>query len=709
MMNLKQLKAPLAVFMAFGIAACGSDGKDGSDGSDGVTPPVFATTAETLNLEYLTYGIDEQGVRAATFRLTNEKDQLVKGLGSVRFLHSQLATLEKGGTQRQGFGYVTCSANNEAGACLTDNEDGTYTVFNPTSILDLDTSAKGYEFDSEVPQRFMVRVQSYGGLPVIGSVQDIMPEIDFMLSGEAVTTTRKIVSTDSCLACHTDISYARYDSYDRSPHYANDLNACASCHATGEKDGKGTINERAHRWHFDSYLTNVESTKNCLSCHESENTAELPNASDWLAGNDAKACATCHSGDYAPSHGIDMPMTCGGVCHDVAEIHVAPVEALATARDMFSIEVISVEATPVTSTRGGHDYNTAEIALVLEIRDSAGTPVTEMPDFKALRATLAWDASTNYKMLTMETLVGGKLGRMADHSVNAKLNEMEVVPVGAGQYAFVISGALNPDPTKNDTGLIIPTGTEIAKGAVSIESTIMINKAGELQPSGTDGAIQNRLRSVTSFFDMQGLADTQRRQVVSNELCAACHGDMAYGMHSRRNDLEQQCSTCHNPNIAIWDKTFNATKTAPDDTVLNHLGWSVYVHALHAGDREEQNLEDGAIRDWKYPANIKDCAACHVSGSVKLDDIQKSGMFVTRDAYSEDAEFTLTSPAAATCWSCHSGGGEPLKSHMISNGALFNAPLHGADIEGDIVVQQNNLESCSVCHSEAKLAESHKL
>lgn len=705
MMNLKQFRMPLAVLMTFGIAACGSDGKDGADG---VMPPVYANTAETLNLEYIAYGIDEQGIRSASFKLTNEKDELVKGLPSVRFLHSQLATLELGGSQRQGFGYVTCSATGEADACLTDNEDGTYSVFNPTSILDLDTTDKGYEYDSALPQRFMVRVQSYGGLPVIGSVQDIMPEIDFMLSGEAVVSTREIVSTESCLGCHTDIAYARYDDYDRSPHYANDLKACATCHATGEKDGKGTLNERAHRWHFESYLTNVESTKNCLSCHENENSTELPNAADWLVGYDAKACATCHSGDYAPSHGFDMPMTCGGVCHDVSEIHVAPVEALATARDMFSIEVISAEATPSTGTRGGNDYSTAEIALVLEIRDASGSPVTEMPDFKALRATLAWDASTNYRMLTMETLEGGKLGRMADHSVNAKLNEMDVVSVGAGQFAFVISGALNPDQSKNDTGLIIPAGTENAKGAVSIESTIMINKAGELQPSTSDDAIQNRLRSVTAFFDMQGLADN-RRQVVSNEACAACHGDMAYGMHSRRNDLEQQCSTCHNPNIAVWDKTFNALKVAPDDTVLNHLGWSVYVHALHAGDRQEQNLEDGAVRDWKYPANIKDCTACHVSGSVKLNDIQKSGMFVTRDAYSEDAEFSLTSPAAATCWSCHSSGGEPLKSHMISNGAIFNAPIDGAEIEGEIIVEHNNLESCSVCHSEAKLAESHKL
>ncbi|MGL6121589.1 MAG: multiheme c-type cytochrome, partial [Shewanella sp.] len=219
-----------------------------------------------------------------------------------------------------------------------------------------------------------------------------------------------------------------------------------------------------------------------------------------------------------------------------------------------------------------------------------------------------------------------------------------------------------------------------------------------------------------AFFTLDGITQEGRRKVVDNALCASCHGDQAYGYHGRRNDLEQQCVACHNLGNAEWDKTHIGKKEAPKDTVLNHISWNTYVHALHAGMREEQQGDEGK-RQFKYPARINDCAQCHAVdsknvSSANLKAIEEAEALITRKEFKQGADFFATSPAAATCWSCHGTyGGEALKSHMKSNGATFELQLtvDNATFDGAVVVDANlPRESCSVCHSSAKLAESHK-
>lgn len=691
----------------------GQDGNDGSDGSNGENGIVIATAAESLSLEYITYGFDADGVRSATFKVANEQGLPVVGVPSVRFLSSQLALSEQGYTERQGLGYETCTT--EEDSCLTDHNDGTYTVVSTTKIGELDFTDKSYVFDETAPQRFMVRVQAYGGIPGIGSVQDIMQEVDFMIDGSAVTLTRAMVSTESCNACHTDIAYARYDNYYRSPHYGNNVEACSTCHTTGEKEGKGTMVERAHRWHSGLPNNLVASSYDCTSCHVTENSDSLMNGAEWLSStaND-KACLSCHSADTL-KHGSDLPLSCAS-CHDVAEMHLVKQDAKKTARDAYSVDVTQVSVAPVSSMRNGNTYETAEITFTIKVLDNAGKPLAVAPKdagfFADMRATVAWDMQAGYRTLTTETQADGSLSRMANHAINYKFVGDDPISAdpATGEYTYVLSGELSGDLTQGSTGLIIPQGTDAQTGILAIETTLKADeKTG--QPDA-DGALTERLRSSARFFTLTGLSDTSRRQVVDNALCASCHGDQAYGYHGRRNDLEQQCVACHNLGNAEWDKYHMGEQVAPKDTVLNHISWNTFVHALHAQNRDEQKLEVGAKRQFKYPARLNDCAQCHVDGSASLNEIEKANALITRHDYADNSDFFATSPAAATCWSCHGPyGGDSLKAHMQSNGATFEVKVDSsnATFDGDVVVDVNlPRESCSVCHSTNKLAESHQ-
>lgn len=703
----------LSLIMTGMIVGC-SDGKDGADGSDGGNGIIIAKSAESLHLEYLEYGIDDAGMRSASFKITNELNQPVVGIGSVRFLSSQLATSEQGYTERQGLGYVTCTS--EAEDCLTDHEDGTYTVINTTSVNELDLSSKDYAYNPALPHRFMVRLQTYGGIPVIGSVQDIMPEVDFMVDGSAVTITRSMVDTASCNACHTDIAYARYDSYDRSPHYANNVQACATCHTTGEKDSKGSMVERAHRWHNGLDGDLVISSYDCTSCHVTEATDDLPNGAEWLANttND-KACLSCHASEQL-KHGPEMQFSCA-TCHDVAQYHLTKVDAKKAARDAYSVDVTQVSPLQGTSVRDGNSYNTAEITFTVKILDSEGTPLASSPKeakvFNALRASVSWDMEAGYRMLTTETKDSGELGRLANHSVNFKFEGVDPISSNpaTGEYTYVISGQLEDDKSKNATGVIIPVGTDLKTGILAIEGQVKADeKTGVPTP---DGTLVERIRSKSVFFTLEGLTDSNRRQIVDNALCASCHGDQAYGYHGRRNDLEQQCVACHNLGNAEWDKGHMKLEQAPADPVLDHISWNTFVHALHAQNREEQNMGETSNRVFKYPARLNDCAQCHVDGSANLKEIEKSNALITRKTHKIDADFFATSPGAATCWSCHGPyGGDSLKNHMLQNGADFEVKLEdgvNATFDGDVVVDVTlSGEACSVCHSSDKLAESHR-
>ncbi|MGL4220304.1 MAG: hypothetical protein ACRCSS_06705, partial [Shewanella sp.] len=328
--------------------------------------------------------------------------------------------------------------------------------------------------------------------------------------------------------------------YFSGPHYANNLESCATCHTTGEKDGKGSIVERAHRWHNGLPNNLVASSYDCTSCHVTENTDKLPNGGAWLTttAND-KACTSCHGADSL-KHGANLPMSCAS-CHDVAKFHLTKTEAKKAARDAFNISITKADIAPVSSSRDGQTYQTAAITFTVKILDNEGKPLPVPPKeagfFADMRLTTAWDMQAGYRLSTTETQDSGALSRLANHAVNYKFVSDDPIAINAetGEFTYVLSGDLQSDLSKGDTGLIIPAGTEAQTGILAIEATL---KADPLTGKpDAQGTLTERLRSATAFFTLDGMAKDGRRQVVDNALCASCHGDQAYGYHGRRNDL----------------------------------------------------------------------------------------------------------------------------------------------------------------------------
>ncbi|MCL1058364.1 hypothetical protein L2729_10210 [Shewanella gelidimarina] len=401
---------------------------------------------------------------------------------------------------------------------------------------------------------------------------------------------------------------------------------------------------------------------------------------------------------------------------------------------------------PTLSSRyDGGQYQTAELEVTIRVTDSEGAPITVSPIeagwFKYLDVSFAWDAENAYHFLALEAegnpgLVpnsDGELSARASHANNVSFNnapnEMIIRSVPEkGEYTYKVSGV--PDPTistRASNGLIIPVGTENKTGIIAIETVIFIDPDTGKPLKGSEAT--GTVRSSVAFFNKNGLVEKGRRTIVTNETCAACHGDQGYAEHGdSRNDMEQQCAACHAPGSSEWDEAHLLNGIAPKDPLTDHLAWNVFVHAMHAQGREEQQtggiiatdpngktVEIEQRRAFEYPARLSDCSQCHVEGTANLDAIEKGTAVITRKVYEKDAPRYATSPAAATCWSCHAGKpgekNEALRSHMTSNGATFetkiidgvNATINGSMIL-DVVLPR---EACSVCHTSDNINKVH--
>ncbi len=151
------------------------------------------------------------------------------------------------------------------------------------------------------------------------------------------------------------------------------------------------------------------------------------------------------------------------------------------------------------------------------------------------------------------------------------------------------------------------------------------------------------------------------REVVTDETCAGCHGEVR--AHGGQRQGVQQCILCHTP------------QTQDPDTG-NTVDFEVMVHKIHAGHELPSVQAGGAYQiigfqqsvhdysDVRFPQDIRNCDACHAGGQGQL-------------AYER--------PGLAACGACHDDvwfGDAPTPAAMR---------MHPGGPQADDAV-------CSVCH-----------
>ena len=262
----------------------------------------------------------------------------------------------------------------------------------------------------------------------------------------------------------------------------------------------------------------------------------------------------------------------------------------------------------------------------------------------------------------------------------AEMNRIRFVITGPNEdwaydYFYVLESAAEAVPSGSNWVYTFNERLPIdASGSftVSMEGRIEVDvDVGEDEPSTERDYAENPMMA----FTVSGNSTVERRQVVDDAKCEACHLNLS--LHGNNRHDVTYCSTCHTPDrLDIAD--------VPESV---HMKWM--IHKIHRGAELENGyvvIRSRGTYDFSnihFTGDLRNCDACHVNGSQNVPTPDGALPTITNNAW-----WTPMQPDSAACLSCHDD--DDSAAHAYSNTAFFG-------------------ESCSTCHGEGKGAAVDKV
>jgi OmcA/MtrC family decaheme c-type cytochrome len=214
-----------------------------------------------------------------------------------------------------------------------------------------------------------------------------------------------------------------------------------------------------------------------------------------------------------------------------------------------------------------------------------------------------------------------------------------------------------------------------------------------------------------------------RREIVSLDKCANCHGELLSLHGSNRTNKIELCVTCHNANATDIRARAEGGVQGEESIDFKRM-----IHGIHAANVVIYGF-GGSVHDYThvtFPGELNNCGACHVGNSYYPNDPDANLRIATTfisDNF-DDADFpddvvptTPGTPAraltladqeddlnrtfnATACLQCHTedvsaqhavANGSRLSIKQTDDGMLQSSP-------GDLF--PNPIEDCLRCHSE---------
>lgn len=516
---------------------------------------------------------------------------------------------------------------------------------------------------------------------------------------------------------------------------------CVKCHRQGTDIGGKSFGRNVERY-------KVATRDNCITCHNStsfagESTltvAGVPGVpadphSGGPQGDDSRcANASCH-----PATGADYSTNSVTGAHAVWE--KSPVNPRLVARVLSATNVgpgkyprVTFQLTDGAGNPAAPDPGTVTPALagnnVVLLRNNVEIHVAikpkNIPDF--LNEKLVSDDPNNRFPVLTQTNGGG--GSTATVSANAAARSGRLVTVDLGRGIFFINFSTaqtipatfaTATPTLTERPNKLPSltgdfvnGATIAfamqasrsdvsithRGVPTVLGVASSNPANATVPPGTrvNPVIAADMKADVYYDLAAGGAvigtGEQRRRVVEDSDCEACHNVIA-GVHASRRPNAESCVLCHNPN-------------------RNDENFVFLIHKLHTG-------EEGAIgrfrreniaEEIEFPNQRNRCYICHVA--------QVPEPVISYPAYTtfndfDEANNRIPSYSAA-CLACHDTRENrgAARAHALANtvGFSYIAPTPTSEAVWNVATtppSRANVERCATCHTPEARALAHQL
>jgi OmcA/MtrC family decaheme c-type cytochrome len=364
--------------------------------------------------------------------------------------------------------------------------------------------------------------------------------------------------------------------------------------------------------------------KSCTVCHQKATQAD-----NYFKAPSRAACGSCHDDvNFATGlNHVNLPQVSDNQC---AECHIPQGD-------------LEFDA----SIKGAHtvaNRSTSLPGLVTQIQKVVNTGAGQTPSVTFKVTDKAGNAVDISKLASIRVVLSGPNNDYGYGPTGIRVSEDPSKTAGSGGvYTYTTTNK-------------IPAG---AKGSytISIEArNSVILLAGTVkQTTGIDAA-----KPTQFYFSVDGSKVAARRQVVSNDKCAACHVDLTF-VHSATRADTQECAICHNPTLT--------------DSSKASVSFASQIHSIHRGDALVNPYVIGGrnYQDVGFPGDLRDCAVCHVNGSYNPDVVPAAAPIATPGALITPT----TPPITAACQGCHDD--KATASHAADNTSQFG-------------------ESCAVCH-----------
>lgn len=484
--------------------------------------------------------------------------------------------------------------------------------------------------------------------------------------------TRDVVATEACQTCHNPL--------EAHGGTRREVALCLTCHTDQNIDPEtgNTLDFKVliHRLHSGARLPSVQAgepyqivgyrqtvfdfshgvwpqdTRNCATCHSGGEQSQA-----FLTQPGAAACLACHdnvnvtTGENHPG-GKQSDGKCAA-CHapeggefdaSISGAHTIPAQSSAVQGVNF--EIVSMEAAPGENP-----------VVTFKITDNDGS-VIDPGDMDALSITLAGPAS-DYTNRVTETI----FRKTADGSGPPP----NVEEAGSGAFRYTFEASIPQDAS--------------GEYAVALEGYVMETIPGVEEPVRIAGF------NPVAYAALDGSEPQGRRQVVDQQLCSACHQDLALHGGQRRN--VEYCVMCHNPQAT--DEARRPEEAMPPTSI----NFRVLIHRIHRGAEATKPVivygfggNEFDFSNVFFPGDLAACQTCHLPGAYGLP--LPGGSQPT--TISQAGELVSTSlPVAAVCTSCHDS--QPVEGHI------------------ELATTASGLETCQVCHGagrEFDVSEVHR-
>jgi OmcA/MtrC family decaheme c-type cytochrome len=502
--------------------------------------------------------------------------------------------------------------------------------------------------------------------------------LPFRPDGQPVTQTREIVTTEVCNSCHTRL--AEHGGIRREVQY------CILCHTpqSVDPDSGNTVDMAVmiHKIHMGEDLPSVkqgvdyeiigrspanfsdvvfpQDIRNCTACHR-----DAPHADHYLTRPTQAACGSCHdriwfgnpnaTPDGYENHPLDFEQPDDGMC---VTCHKPTAPSVAPIMESHIPEVdkgpgLALDITDIT-TEAVPDKD-GEVALTVDFTamDGAGEPIIDLAAAGVSASmVLAWPAP-EYQANVSESVVGS--ARLENH--------------GGGAYSYTFKDPLPLDSTSYSVAM---TG----------RVTFTLDGASVRQGTSSNGF---------TVFTLDDSEPTARRDVVANENCGACHGEIR-GHGGQRLGVEV-CVMCHRTNqtdLAERDDSEPWLMTADTQTV----NFKDMIHRIHTGEELNRPYtvagHNGSENDFtqvRFPGLRQKCTICHVEK--RTDGTATFAVPLPEEVLPTEIDngtaVTEILPTRAACTSCH--------DHLFS------------DVHAVLMTDtEQGVETCAVCHGDGKEA-----